>query len=435
MSAGDEPQAFTTLTDEGVALFNQGDYDGALKKLEQALALDQNYVRALGMKGSVLRMQDEPQKASEVLQRAAQLSPGSSWILAEWGEALRMQDRYEEALEILQRALDGDPDNAFALGTKGVVLLEQGRYKHSLQALEQALALDPDYAFALGVKGAVLAEMDRYEEALEVLASAPSEDPNYRYVLAVRAQILCDSAYYEYGLQDINHARRLGLDNMTTLILKGWALQNLNYAQVQESVDVYEEALRRQPSKTHEALLRTHYGRALSLLSEWEAAKTQYRGAIHQTSEQTGEPDALMLATLGWCYYGIGQYTEAVSLLNSASSLNKGLIFTQFDSALTLMCGGRRKHAFREYRLALQLAEGKHILRRRGLVHVALCDLQTALNQQSGLVGDSDVQRSAQLLQDARQQIERELSEENLHEILHSSRGMSLSRKLGKSGH
>jgi tetratricopeptide (TPR) repeat protein len=408
MISEDAKRAAETLAQEGADRYKQGNYDGALAKLNEALALDQDNARALGTKGSVLRLQDRFGEAERLLHHAARLAPDSVWILAEWGETLRILGRHKEALKQLEQALDLDPDNAFALGITGAVLFEQGHFGRSLRALDQALALDPDYAFALGTKATVLAEMDRYREALTTLAKAPPSDPNYRYVLAVNAQLLCDTAYYEPALRDIDEALRLGLENIWTFGIKGWALQNLDDSRAQEAPSIYEGALSWNLDQTHEAYLRTAYGRALSLLRD-ETAEEQYKRVLVLTSKRSAGTDTLALSSLAWCHYGLGQYEEAVELLIAASSLNKGLISAHFDIALVLMCGGRQRRALKEYGAALRSVEDKHPLRRRGLLHVALRDLEAAAKRRPELATDEAVKRGMELLRDAWQEL-RELT-------------------------
>jgi tetratricopeptide (TPR) repeat protein len=402
MNSDDQKRESETLVRKGADLIREEEYDKALMTLEQALNQDSDNAFALGLKGIALRMLGNYAKASEVLHRAAKLAPDEAWIFAERGEALRMQGRYDDALMTLEQALNQDPDNAFALGTKGAVLFEQDDYWRSLRTLEQALALDPTYAFAMGMKGNVLTELDRYEEALTTLAKASTEDPNYRYVVAVRGQILCDTAYYELALQELNDTSKPQLDSIWTLSLKGWALQNLEDDHAQEAPGVYESALQPELSKVDEASLRADYGRALSLLGKEDEAQIHYGWVIEQASEVTEEPNARTYANVAWCYYGLGMFSEAVRLLTASASLSKGVSApSQFDIALALMCSGRHSHALREYSLALQLVEGKHVLRRRGLLDVALRNLQLAATMQPELAWEPKVQKGLARLQEA----------------------------------
>ena len=391
MTSGNEQQWNSeALSFQGTTLLKEGDYDKALESAERVLDKEPNHAEALGTKGTVLRMRDNFETAAKELTRATQLAPNTAWLHAELGETLRMQRRYEEAL----------------------------------QALERALNLDPDYDFALGTKGVVLAEMDRYQDALATLDLAPAADPNYPYTLVVSGQILCEIAQYKLALQELNLALDRDSQNVMALNVKGWALQNLGSHYLQEATGVYETALQKELSQVAELFLRTNHGRALSLRGEEHRATMEYRRAIEIGSKLTAKWDADVLAYLAWCYFGLEQYSESVRLLAPALSLDRTLVFAQFDLALALLHTDRLRHALREYHLALQLTQAKHVLRRRGLLHVALCDLEAALAKRPRLARLDEVEEARRLLRNAQENTEKE-STTHLQEIadLQTKRG------------
>jgi len=425
MTFGREQQENSeVLSFQGTSLLDEGDYEGALESAERVLKVDPDHAEALGTKGTVLRLRDDVETAAKELTRATQLAPNTAWVHAQLGETLRMQRRYEEALQALERALNLDPDYAFALGTKGTVLSEMRRYEEALQALEQALNLDPGYAFALGTKVTVLAEMDRYRDALATLDLAPAADPDYPYVLVVGGQILCDIAQYKLALRELNLALERESENVAALNLKGWALQNLGTHYLEEAPGVYETALERELSPIVEVHLRTNHGRALSLLGEEHRATIEYRHAIEKGNELTKTGDTDLLTSLAWCYLWLEQYGESVRLLTPVLSLDRTLVFAQFDLALALLHSGRHRHALREYHLALRLTQAKHILRRRGILHVASCDLEAAIAKRPSLAILDEVNETQRLLRNAQEDVEKE-STTHLQEIeeLQAKRG------------
>ncbi len=106
---------------------------------------------------------------------------------------------------------------------------------------------------------------------------------------------------------------------------------------------------------------------------------------------------------MGWCHYRLGEYDEAMRLFIDAVSLNVDVISTQFYLALTLMCSGWRWRplAVREYRRGLDLADRKHILKRRGLLYAALRDLKDAVKALPELQRVNEFQEGRKLLEEA----------------------------------
>ena len=88
-----------------------------------------------------------------------------------------------------------------------------------------------------------------------------------------------------------------------------------------------------------------------------------------------------MFALLGWCYYSLKEYDEAVRLYLEALDLTNDLIATNFDLALALLCNKRVNLALKEYKKALDMIKNQQPMRRQSLLNVALRDLKDALEE------------------------------------------------------
>jgi tetratricopeptide (TPR) repeat protein len=187
---------------------------------------------------------------------------------------------------------------------------------------------------------------------------------------------------------------KLGLHEVWILFWRGWALENLRADR--DAQRVYEEALRLEPDNPY--LLKAS-GNTLYLLDDVEGAREEYRSAIEQARKSVEERDAHSLALEGWCYYRLGEYDEAIQLFRDALSLDMNIVYVKFDLALTLMCYGQHHTARHEYDRALESTQSQHILRRRGLLHVALSDLELAVERQQNLHEVAEVREVLTLLE------------------------------------
>ena len=66
---------------------------------------------------------------------------------------LELEDKPEEALQVLERARRLSPDDQFVLNSIGVCLSKTNRPAEALQAFEQALFIDPNFAQAHNGRG------------------------------------------------------------------------------------------------------------------------------------------------------------------------------------------------------------------------------------------------------------------------------------------
>ena len=243
-----------------------------------------------------------------------------------------------------------------------------------MPTLNRALALKPDYPFALSRKGNALRALDRYEEAQQALDRAlVLLERDYLFALGTKGWLLCDIGEFQDAVQVLNQVQ---FDSVWILDLKGQALQNLGVEHAEEAQQAYEVALKVDP---RDLWIHKGLGDALYLRGKLEEAKTKYLGVIKQAKERNEELDADTLSLLGWCHYRLGQYDEAARLLVEALRLDPKGISHQFKLALTLLCSERYGLALREYQRGLELTESKPVQRRRGLLAVAIKDLNDVL--------------------------------------------------------
>ncbi|MDR4519943.1 MAG: tetratricopeptide repeat protein [Nitrosomonas sp.] len=86
----------------------------AIDAYNKALSLDDEYVDAYNGLGIVYAMLGEHALAIELMTRAVQLAPMTSYLHNNLGYVYLRQSRFNEAVRAFQQAIDLDPDNAGA---------------------------------------------------------------------------------------------------------------------------------------------------------------------------------------------------------------------------------------------------------------------------------------------------------------------------------
>jgi tetratricopeptide (TPR) repeat protein len=283
------------------------------------------------------------------------------------------------------------------LGAKGRVLTDLGRLEEALTAFEQALDLDPEDPWTLVDKSLALRLQDDYTGALKSLDEALALDPNNAWALTIKGEILSDIAEFQAALEVLDRAIRIDPRDALTLRKKGWALENLGPERAREAQQAYQAALDQKPGDPDDLWTRKGFANALRLRGKAEAAAVEYRWVVDE-AKRRGTMDASIMSLIGWCHYCLGNYDEAIRLFIEAISLDSDIISAQFDVALSLMCSGRYELGLREYQRGLDLTDRKHVLRRRGLLYVALDDLREAITAQPDLKKVKEVREALKLL-------------------------------------
>ena len=131
----------------GMVHERQKEFDAAVKAFERAAALDPKLAAAHHGAGRVLRehMKD-PARAAPHLEKAAALEPNDPSVLSEYGVALFELKQPDRALEMLQKAAaSADFKSPMGLTVLGLTLKDKTRFAEALPYFEKAIELAPKW--------------------------------------------------------------------------------------------------------------------------------------------------------------------------------------------------------------------------------------------------------------------------------------------------
>jgi tetratricopeptide (TPR) repeat protein len=400
----------------------------ALEAFDQVLTFVPNDAKSLGAKGQVLSDLNQSQRALKVLRRSIEIDPTLAWVHSELGWVLYRLGRNDEALHALNNALAIQPDNVIALQRKAEVLRTLGKLEEALQVSHQAVRLDPEDAWALGTKGQILRDLGRDREAVETLRSALDHDPKMAWLCVelsaalynldeleaslqildqalnieehddwqfFKANILCEIGEFSRAVKALDRSIALGQTLPERHGLKGWALQHVGPKYFKEALEAYQKAAKLDPDNLwwHKGVANGFY-----LLGQMTKADEKYRWVLRRAKQHVKDDDTL-LSLIGWCDYRLGNWESAVNWFNQVLLRQPDEVAIQFDMALALLCWEHHTEGLREYRRGTAIAQGKHRLRCRALVHVAKDDLKAAIDHIPGMKEQCGTRDAMLLLQ------------------------------------
>ncbi len=155
-----------------VAAMLEGDFDTAVRDMEQALELNPNYATAHHWYADLLMRMGRIEEALEHSRRALELDPLSPAINAEHGEGLAKAGRYNDAVEQLRHTLQLSPGFSNARVLLAEVLQQTWHWEEAERELKRAVELDPTFARARTQYGMHLVITDRPEEGLAEMRRA-----------------------------------------------------------------------------------------------------------------------------------------------------------------------------------------------------------------------------------------------------------------------
>lgn len=197
---------------EGIALFDRGEYPGAVERLRVGISGRPDDAYAHYLLGLALFKSGEVELAEESLARSSELSPSSvrTWVnlarvrmerddaegalhaaqtaltlvaddanaLHQRGRAEAALGREEDAVATLRLAHDADPENGWIANTLGYELIRTGRPQDAVGLLEQAKEKLPEVAFVRNNLGVAYERTGRLADAVvEYRAAVEAGDP------------------------------------------------------------------------------------------------------------------------------------------------------------------------------------------------------------------------------------------------------------------
>jgi tetratricopeptide (TPR) repeat protein len=115
-----------------------------------------------------------------------------------------------------------------------------------------------------------------------------------------------------------------------------------------EAVAAFDQALGKAPG----------YGSALVGRGNAHAARQEYQAAVddYQAARQAGRDETMVDWNLGWNYYLLGQFDQAIAVDRRALEVDPTLLPVRFNLSLTLLAAGQVEAGRAEYQQAMQQA-------------------------------------------------------------------------------
>jgi len=150
-----------------------GERSGEAKLLvEEAIARDRSYARALGLLGAVRAQMGDRDDAEAAFRRALELNPGYAWAGRELSDLLCDCGKIDEAHRLIVDLLNRDPLDPQSHGYLGNILEQKGLAEASVMEYRTALWLKPDYAWVARRLSRILCAQGRPLEAAVVIRAA-----------------------------------------------------------------------------------------------------------------------------------------------------------------------------------------------------------------------------------------------------------------------
>jgi tetratricopeptide (TPR) repeat protein len=223
------------------AFFEQGKFEKACEKYEQAVVLQSDHVEAYIGWGSALNELTKYEEAISKYQKAIELNLDYSKAYFYWGNSLYCLKKYEEAITKYQKATELKPDYSEAYNSWGIALIFLNQYEEAITQYQKVIELNPNYFEVYYLWGITLDILNKYEEAITQYQKVIELNPNYSEAYNSWGNALFYLKQYVEAITQYQKATELNPDYSEAYNRWGNALFNLN--EYEEAIKKYNQAL------------------------------------------------------------------------------------------------------------------------------------------------------------------------------------------------
>ncbi|MCC6491766.1 MAG: tetratricopeptide repeat protein [Pirellulales bacterium] len=331
-----DPNNARLLSDVGHIMVNS-DPVGAIQRLDDALAINDQDARAYRDRGMAHVLLGEYEKAEADVRRSVEVDPTDHENFMVEANVYLMQNKYDPAIEALTNAINayqperpGDPvkyvTGYLSRAGANLRIAEQEKDSEKAQTALQAVIADADALLAVSeerpesgsayfYKGRALRMLQRYSDAVAALTQAiekgAGQDVNY-LADAIYFRGIC--WYYlgeaELARGDFEQASSTGGGYQDPRIYLWIGYTHHVQGDFREAINSYNEAIAKAPNL---ALAHVNKGRAYMDLNEYRRAIESFNNAV-RAEPTVGEH----YYNVGFAYLKLREYKKASDFLNLA---------------------------------------------------------------------------------------------------------------------
>jgi tetratricopeptide (TPR) repeat protein len=320
------------------------DYENAFTSWKKALSLDLNSGEGWYIRGRLLDIIGQKQKAIENYDKALAIKPDyNAWHKR--GDVLLRLGRYQEAIESYDKALIIKPDEYMVWHQRGNILLVLERNQEAVESYDKALAVKSDEYEIWYKRGITLSALGRNYEATESFGKTVAINPNHYEAWFYRGLSLANLGHRQEALRSYDKALAINPDSYEAWYYKGQELLALK--RYQEAIESYDKAL---TIKSDEYAAWYQRGNVLLVLRRNQEAVESYDKAL------SINPDSYN----AWCGRGnalnnLGHEQAAIESFDRAITLEPDNYGAWNGKGNALTDLGCYKEAFWSYGKALGL--------------------------------------------------------------------------------
>jgi tetratricopeptide (TPR) repeat protein/serine/threonine protein kinase len=198
-----------SLSESGRAHNEKGEYDRAVKVLDEAIRIDPTYATAYNNRGNAYFGKNDFASAISDFSEAIRLNPTDAVVYRNRGEAYHETATYDRAIADFGQAIKLDPKDARAYYGRGAAYYSKQDYDLAIADFDNAIRLDPKYVSAHNVRGNSFDARKDYPRAIADYTQAIKLKPGDAVLYRNRGDTYVKMEKFDLAIADSDEAIRL----------------------------------------------------------------------------------------------------------------------------------------------------------------------------------------------------------------------------------
>lgn len=133
---------------KALAAYGEGNQEGALALVQEAIAKDPNNYKAYSLEGLLIAFAGRPDEGAARIEKALAINPGYTQAFFDMAMAKKLGSHYDESIRYFEKVLAVDPKNTWSYYGIATNYADKKEKEKSLAYLTKALALDGEHVRA-----------------------------------------------------------------------------------------------------------------------------------------------------------------------------------------------------------------------------------------------------------------------------------------------
>jgi predicted Zn-dependent protease len=324
--------------------------DMADRQLTLALGTSPGFAPAMLARASVLAAQHRWTEAEAAARQLIAMPNTQAQGHALLGKIRLGEKKYADAIAELKTALAGSPDARDVAATLAHAYLDSGDGAGAVKYVQSLIAQRPENAGGYQLLGDIQSRLNAKSEAVQAYQQSIELDPTRAGPRLSLGTLLAKGGDFQSAEEVFRAGVRAVPGSVELRLSLALAEDHLNRFQAAKSD--YEEVLRQRPRNVVAA-----NNLAMLIADAWPTDKKLLEQARRLAEASRNASNPSLIDSLGWVEYRLGNFDDAVALLQNAVAGNSNEPAFHYHLGLAFLAKGDRAKADEQLALAVAAKE------------------------------------------------------------------------------